>query len=169
MVKPNLTQEQLKTLLHYDSNTGIFVWKKTSSRRAVKGTTAGGANALGYIQIGILGKRYSGHRLAWFYIHSVWPNEIDHINKIRIDNRLSNLRVVTSAQNSANCHNRKRRKHSELPRGVTPRNGKFVAQIGINGKIIYLGRFKTPAEAEAAYLNAVKKYHGEFAHNLPYA
>lgn len=104
-------------------------------------------------KIYIDGKDYTirGHIFAWYYIYGKIPeNQIDHINNIRDDNRIINLRDVTPQQNQFN------RKVS----GVTQRkNGKWTARIGVNYKRINLGNFDTKQEAEEAYLDAKKIYH----------
>lgn len=99
----NLTQERLREFLHYDPESGAFWWKVPSSIRA-RGERAGSlAGASGYRRISIKKKSYAAHRLAWLYIYGTWPtNEIDHINGVRDDNRIKNLRDVSGAENLAN-------------------------------------------------------------------
>lgn len=99
-----LTKERLQELLIYNTVTGIFTWKVNRRGTAKAGTVAGRPNNKGYIDISIDGKRYKAHRLAWLYITGSWPeNQIDHINRIRDDNRLANLRDVTQSENLRNC------------------------------------------------------------------
>lgn len=98
-----LSQEYLKSILHYDPETGILSWKV--DRRRVKIGQIAGYLCLGYVAIGIDGKLYKGHRLAWLYMTGEWPkDEIDHINRTKHDNRWVNLREATKEQN---CDNRK--------------------------------------------------------------
>jgi hypothetical protein len=149
-----LTVEELKQLLDYDQNTGVFTWKVRRSGTAVIGSIAGHLKKSGYIYISINYKQYTAHRLAFLYVNGVWPtNDIDHINGIKIDNRIVNLRDVTSRENQSNFH--------------THRNGKLVgasyhklfkkwlATIEINGERIYLGNFPTEEAAHQAYLTAL--------------
>ena len=102
------TQEELKSLLNYDDKTGIFTWRK-SSGPVKSGSVAGYVNEKGYILIGIKGKSYRAHRLAWLYVTGEHPvNVIDHINGVRDDNRLSNLRSCTQKENINNPLARKK-------------------------------------------------------------
>ncbi len=162
MANPNFTQSQLKERLHYDPETGLFTWIKVLSNYVKTGSVAGTDSGHGYIKIGILGGSCYAHRLAWFYVHGVWPHEIDHTNRIRSDNRLSNLRSCTRSQNACNSHTNKRTVH-DLPKGVHAARDKFKAVINCNCKEIHLGTFDTVEEANKARLAAVDRYHVEFA------
>lgn len=95
--------------------------------------------------------RFFAHIFAWYVTYGKMPdNQIDHINGVRDDNRIINLRDVTNQQNQFN----------RKVKGVTQRtNGKWRARIGINGKRISLGDFDTEEEARQAYLDAKKIYH----------
>lgn len=85
--------------MSYDPETGEFAWLIKPRQRACP-LIAGSINAAGYRQICIKGKFYYAHRLAWFYVHKAWPkDEIDHINRVRHDNRLKNLQDIPLAQN----------------------------------------------------------------------
>ena len=110
----------------------------------------------GYISIGLeLNEktyRIQGHQFAWYYIHKECVNEIDHINGVRTDNRISNLRVVTRQQNQ---WNRKTAKGYSWFKALN----KWRADICINSKLIYLGLFNTEQEARNAYLAAKEIYH----------
>lgn len=99
-----ITQERLKEILHYDPETGIFTWKVDVGRygRIKAGSEAGYLNR-NYYECFIDGIRYPAHRLAWFYVHSTWPELlIDHINGNGHDNRICNLREATKSQNACN-------------------------------------------------------------------
>jgi hypothetical protein len=89
----NLTY--LKHILAYNELTGIFTWKVSKSSKTVVGSIAGTLHPNGYIYIGIDGYGYRAHRLAWFYVYGKWPaDQIDHINFIKTDNSINNLRDV---------------------------------------------------------------------------
>jgi len=106
MMEDNLTQEELKRFLHYDPETGHFTWKVVTANRVKKGAVAGHNDVHGYISISLHSVRYRAHRLAWMYITGEWPeDQIDHINRIRNDNRFCNIRAVTQRQNMANMKN----------------------------------------------------------------
>lgn len=149
-----LTQERLKELLHYEENTGLFI-RKTNVNRHKTGSISGARQNKGYIQIMIDNKNYLAHRLAWFYIYGEWPkNQIDHINRIKTDNRICNLRDVN---NSINQHNNSIRKHNTSgTTGVMNYKSRncWAAQIYVNNKRIYLGIYKTKEDA----ILARKKY-----------
>ena len=105
-----LTQAKLKELLDYNPDTGDFTNKAFRGLRAIPGEIAGNLNTRGYIDISIGRRKYKAHRLAWLYTYGTWPiNNLDHINRSKIDNRIVNLRDVTQAQNGQNktkhCNN----------------------------------------------------------------
>lgn len=104
------------------------------------------------------------HRWAWKLMTGEWPaGQIDHINGVRDDNRWSNLRLATPAQNAQNCGKRAENKSGFKGVSWDKTAEKWVAQISINGKSKRIGRFKTPEEAHAAYVAAAKALYGEFA------
>lgn len=145
-----LTQEKLRAELHYCPQTGIFTRLK-DSRGAAMGDMAGTPNGDGYLRIGVLGRKYKAHRLAWFYVHGRWPEPfIDHINRVRSDNRLENLREATALDNAANrdCTLPTRTGH----RGVTPHRGKFQVTVGNR----YIGVFATIEQALTARYEAIR-------------
>lgn len=157
----DITQSKLKELLHYETETGVFTWRRTLCNRAIKGRVAGYKNGRGYLYIGFNGKVYSAHRLAWLYVYGTFPtNDIDHINGNTIDNRISNLRDVETA---INCQNRRQArsgsKSGVLGVGWHKRVGKWSAQIRISGRSKHLGYFDTPEQAGLAYLEAKRCNH----------
>lgn len=159
-----LTQERLKELLHYNEDTGVFT--RIVGRpgpRARKGDVAGTDDGSGYIRIYVDGKGYKAHRLAWFYMYGYMPEEVDHENLDRSDNRKANLRDATHGQNQAN--GRAYSNNALGLKGVSLHkpNGKYKAQIQANGKKVGLGYYATPQEAHAVYAKAAAELHGEFA------
>lgn len=108
-----------------------------------------------YARASIKSKQYRLHRLITGNPNS----EIDHISGNSLDNRRTNLRVATRQQNRANSRCRNKNGY----KGITRQRGKWRAQIVVNRKHISLGTYKTPQEAHAAYIEAAKKYFGEFA------
>ena len=157
-----LTQDYLKSILDYVPETGTFTWKIKHFYKCHVGSTAGGINGCGYIQIKINNKCYKAHRLAFFYVYGIWPeNDIDHINGVRNDNRLENLREATRIQN---CQNRKRCQVNNASSGLlgvsySKNKNKYASQIMLNKKQNHLGYFSTPEEAHDAYLKAKRQIH----------
>lgn len=165
-----LTAEQLRTVLDYDPDTGIFRWRYRSdraqnwnSRRA--GKPAGGLDGqFGYITIRIDYQLFQAHRLAWLYMTGEWPSHmVDHRDANPGNNAWENLRAADRSRNMMN--QRKPPKNTSGFKGVSRVRGtnKWCAQIGANGKNHYLGIFTTPEAAHIAYCEAAKRLHGEFA------
>ena len=151
---------RLKHCLSYDVCTGLFTWVNPASRSVKPGQIAGRVSNNGYRRIMLDGVRYSAHHLAWLWVTGEVPTqpEIDHRNGKRDDNRFSNLRQATKAQNQQNVVARKHNKTGFL--GVSLHaSKKWVAQIRVNGVKKYLGLFDTPEDAHVAYLSAKKLLH----------
>lgn len=156
-----LTQEYLKTVLHYDPDTGVFRWA-CRRPRVTFGAIAGSLDRDGYRRIRVDRKRYQAHRLAIIYagreLHA--GMQVDHINGRPDDNRLSNLRVCTDGQNKRN--GRKVRGANKF-KGVTRTPWGFQTEIKTNKVRKYLGIFPTAEEAAQAYDAAATRLHGNFA------
>ncbi len=154
-----ITHEELTALLDYIPETGDLLWKVKNNRRIVIGSRAGTINDHGYIVIRLNGLRYRAHRLVWLYVNKTWPtNDIDHINGQRDDNRIENLRDVTTAENIQHQTAAQKTNKTKLL-GVSKRKHGFIARICTNGVIKHLGSFKTPEEAHQAYILAKRKLH----------
>ena len=98
-----LSNHRLKEVADYCRESGDFTRKiKARGRFGQVGRKLGATNKRGYVAICIDGKTYYAHRLAWFYVHNEWPDEIDHINRNKSDNRIRNLRVCTRSENMLN-------------------------------------------------------------------
>ncbi len=140
-LKNSLTQEDLKKVLKYDPLTGIFK-RKTASQRSSIGDAVGCRNARGYVTITVLGELYKAHRLAWLYVHGYFPeNFIDHIDRIKHHNEISNLREVSKSCNVRNtgllCNN------TSGVKGVNKNGATWNARICANS----LGYFEDFDEA----------------------
>lgn len=159
---PPLTQERLRHLLDYDPATGTFRWRSRSSSlsRVEVGDVAGYVDtSTGYARIGIGGREYKAHRLAWLYVHGRWPaNQIDHVNGDKLDNRLDNLREADQRTNNENLRRAQRHNKTGLL-GVSHRGSRFEAQITIDSKQLYLGRFDTAEQAHAEYVKVKRLLH----------
>lgn len=159
-----LTQDYLKSILDYNPETGIFTWK-ISSGSTKPGNIAGYNRNDGYILIRANNKSYLAHRLAWFYINGKFPNIIDHINRNKSDNRICNLREATKSQNQ--CNQKIRKNNTTGVKGVyfDKYRNKFVSELAIDNKKIFIGRFDSIELAEIAINESRSKYHKEFAYN----
>lgn len=154
-----ITQQRLKELLHYDVDSGVFTQKL--ARRGVKvGAPTGEKMRDGYIRICVDNARYPAHRLAWLYVMGAFPeHEIDHINGIRFDNRISNLRVVTRSQNKQNMLSVSGSKSGIKGAHWESKRKRWRAALTIDGTHVFLGRYKTAKEAHIAYCRAAAIYH----------
>jgi hypothetical protein len=163
-----LALNDLHQALDYEPVSGKFYWKVERNAYGGKtkaGDAAGHTAKNGYVLIGVNGRVYRAHRLAWFYVHGKWPGSaIDHIDGNKANNSIGNLREVTLAQNAQNMHKAHRdsacgllgvERHTQCDR--------YSARIAIGGKRRYLGLFKTPQEAHAAYLAAKAQEHPAWA------
>ena len=150
-----ITQKYLQSILEYRQQEGKFYWK-IQKRGTRVGKKAGSIDRkAGYEQIGIDGKLYRSHRLAWIYVYGELPAlEIDHINGIRSDNRIANLRDVPTQVNGQNRRGPNKNNTSSRLLGAYLHKGKYIAMIMVNRKSIYLGRFNTAELAHAAYCQA---------------
>lgn len=157
-----LNQSEVQRLLYYDANTGAFTWRVKPCRRIRVGQPAGATNTAGYIVIGISGKLYYAHRIAWFYMTGEWPRQVDHRDGDRSNNAWANLRLATHQQNILNA---KLAKNSTSGfKGVSWHRaaGKWSAQIYLNGESKHLGLFTTAEDAHAAYVSALSDVEPDF-------
>ena len=159
-----LTAERLREVLAYDPDTGVFVWRVPPVNQVRAGDVAGGIMGAGYLVITIDRKKHYSHRLAWLYVHGAWPiEEIDHIDMLRTNNKLSNLREATVTQNNVNRPVHSNNKSGTKGVRATKNGERWSARIGVSGRTIDLGCYNTKEEAGAAYAEAARRYYGEFA------
>lgn len=141
----------IKGLLWYNPLNGKFWWAKSPSRSVRSGTIAGRKTRLGYIEIQLSGKKYKAHRLASFIVKGVMPRgQIDHINKIRDDNRWVNLRECLPSENYRNKG--MQRNNTSGHKGVSwhKRLNKWIANISEDGTLVHLGYYDSVDEAATA-------------------
>ena len=137
-----MNQKELKEKLNYNKDTGIFTWKYNASSRVKIGDKAGSKNKEGYIKICINNKAYSAHRLAWLYEYGNFPkNYTDHINGIKDDNKICNLRDVTPRESAKNKSIKSTNTSGHVGVSLYKSSGKWKAQICIKGKQTNLGYF----------------------------
>lgn len=155
MLRKDLTAERLREVLNYNPDTGVFSWRIVPHNRFRVGDIAGTKHAQGYRIIAVSRVYFMEHRLVWLWVHGVWPKEgIDHINGVRDDNRIANLREATKAENSQN--RKAKTGGGEFGLGTTYNKSakKWQATIGIGRRREHLGSFATQEEAHAAYAAA---------------
>ncbi len=157
-----ITQDELKKLFNYNHSTGIFTRLIATSRSSKVGEIAGALMCDGYITISIYYKRYPAHRLAWLYMTGSMPKFlIDHINGIKNDNRIDNLREATPSQNG---QNKRKATSGNIASGLLgvswdKSRNKWVARIKLNYKLKHIGFFNDKYEAHAAYLKEKRVLH----------
>lgn len=143
-----LTQKELKHHLHYNKRTGIFKWRRPTSNCVQKGDVAGCLHNNGYLSIGIKGKEYLLHRLAFLYVKGYFPeNHIDHKDRNPLNNRWKNLREVSSRCNRRNSKVYKHNSTGVSGISYNEKQHRWSAYIYINNEQKYLGSFKDFDEA----------------------
>jgi hypothetical protein len=156
-----LTANRLKSLLEYNPENGVFT-RKIDASNTKSGSVAGYIDIdSGYVRIGIDGKRYWAHRLAWLYMHGVWPvHDIDHIDRDRSNNRISNLRDVRRSMNLQNQVEANQRSVSRI-RGVSwdKARCRWKVELSVGNRNKYIGRFSSIDAAADAYRKAKEKFH----------
>jgi len=164
-MKPLPSREHLLHLFDYDPDTG-YLWRREATTRNTRWRIGKRAGCLehpgGHRYVGIKGKLYGEHRVIWKMVYGSVPPILDHINGIRDDNRLTNLRCATSAQNHQNTRSVSK---TAGVKGVywNKRAGKWHVQTKNGGSTIYLGQYDDLREAALRYDREARKLFGEFA------
>ena len=154
----------LRSLLDYNPETGILRWKENRGGTAKAGDIAGCVMRNGYRKITVKCIPLLSHRAAWAMTYGEWPSfQIDHINGVRADNRICNLRQSTHTENARNHGNSRRNKSGKVGVFWLEDCRKWWAYIHYNGKNINLGRFAEYADAVAAREKAEREYYRDFA------
>lgn len=157
-----VTQAQLKTILFYDPDTGVFKWLVDGGKNFGVGDIAGHCNSANpYVRISLKKTSYRAHRLAWLYMTGEWVSEVDHRDLNPQNNKWDNLRAATHSQNCANSG--KRAHNTSGYKGVEKVDGRYMAKITCDKEIKILGWFDAAVEAARAYDEAARELHGEFA------
>lgn len=157
-----LTEALLKEYLWYDPVLGKFIWIKSPAKRINIGDLAGRIDSMGYWMLGFQGRQYRQHRLAFLYMTGRWPDQVDHLNGDRSDNRWDNLREATHQQNNWNRDSYKNSKTGV--KGVFPSKKKYQVQIRYKGKANYCGTYETLALAQEVSELMQEMIQGDFKH-----
>lgn len=163
--KIEISQEELKEVLDYNPDTGVFRWKIYRASNAKVGDVAGCIHKVnGYHEIGYNYQVYKAHRLAWIYAYGSIPEyiQIDHIDGNRANNRISNLRPCSNAENQKNRKIGKDNTSGYKGVSWNTRLGKWVVNVGLNNKRIYLGGYVDKAEAITVHKTFCEEHHGKF-------
>lgn len=163
--RTGVTQARLKEVLKYDRKSGIFTWRVYKGPSARLGSIAGTLHTKGYRYIWIDGVAYRASRLAWLYVTGEWPSsEIDHRDCRRDNDSYKNLRLASRQQNTSNCTVRRTNKLGIKGVSINHRapNKPYLAQIQVDKKKIWLGNYRTCAEAHDIYSLASELVHGDF-------
>lgn len=162
-----INQDKLKEYLHYNEETGELTWIKKPSKKVLPNSRAGSLTKSGYRHIIFDNKKYPEHRLIWFYVHGKFPDgQIDHINHIRDDNRLCNLREVSHSENARNRTKNKSSRVQEVGIWYCKRRKRYIAEITLNQKKVYQRSFENIDDAIQARKQKAKELgfhdnHGE--------
>ena len=150
-----INSTRLCELFSYCPESGVFIRRST-------GKVVGHKKDNGYIHFCVDYKKYLAHRLAWLYVHGVWPNgDIDHIDGNRSNNKIENLRDVPRSTNLENMKYAKSHNKSTglLGSYLIKKTGRYTSRIKVNKTDVYLGVFDTAKDAHIAYIQAKKKFH----------
>lgn len=154
--------------LRYDGETGKFFWIKlpkrlNNQRLCFVGKEAGVVHHAGYIKLTLMGRPVSAHRLAWALYVGDPPAEIDHINGIRSDNRLENLRPASRAQNMHNAKTKACSGSGKKNVQWDSQASKWRVRVRVNGVRHHIGRFVDFDEAVTAAQSFMQQHHKEYA------
>lgn len=156
---------EARKLFRYDTDTGNLHWQAFANPahpgQAKIGDVVGGDDGHGYRMCALLGHKFKVHQVVWLLHHGELPSlPVDHKDRDRRNNRIDNLRLATDAQNLGNLKTMLR------PfAGVRkdPKGHGYRADITIGGRKKFLGYFRTPEAASAAYVSATRETRGEFS------
>lgn len=151
----NLTRQELFWFFDYDSLRGTLIWRNVThaNKKFLIGQFAGTFDDEGYTIVKLRRRPYKIHRLIWFLENGTWPEQIDHINGDREDNRIENLR---EAKARLNCQNKQHHRNGNLVGATFNKfHQRWQSQIEIDRKRKHLGYYDTEVKAHEAYLRAL--------------
>jgi hypothetical protein len=171
-VTREISAELLRATMSYDPDTGLLYWKprteksvherRWNSRQAGK-RVGGFDHPDGYLKARVFGHAYRVHRLVWLYVYGSWPSgDIDHIDRVKDNNRISNLRIATLRENNINQKVKATNKSGFKGVSWDTRSRKWQVFIRVGGRNKNLGSFREIADAAEAYRRAADVQHGQF-------
>lgn len=156
-----LTHERAREIFDYDPVTGLLTSKIRRGSKIAPGQAIGSRQSQGYLQMTVDEEKFLVHRVIWFWVTGEWPDEIDHKNLEKTDNRFDNLRAAGRSANNQNT--RAHKDNASGLKGVSRKRDRWRARIRIDGREVSLGAFSTKDAAAAAYAAAARQHFGEFA------
>lgn len=160
----HVTQELVRSLFRYNPKNGELI-RLTDVGGAKVGDVGGCLDNTGYILTSVNGKVYQNHRLVFIYFYGCIQDQVDHINGIRSDNRIENLRAATHRENIRNSGMQKN--NTSGVKGVcwSKKNKRWIAKITTDGERVHLGSFTDLDEAAKVVKEKREELHGEFANH----
>lgn len=159
-VSPRFSADEFRAMATYDSETGELRWTANAAYQCRVGALIGSKTSKGYLRAAVRRQHILVHRLAWYHYYGEWPpGQIDHINRVKHDNRISNLRVVTNAENQTNV-GAKRNNTSGVVGVQFNKDGRnWRPFIVIDKWVKYLGSYANFEDATAVRKAAEAKYY----------
>ena len=150
-----MNQQELKKLLHYDQESGVFTWRVSPCPAVAVGDVAGSIHHSGYRYIRVHRTGYAAHRLAWLYVHGKFPpEEIDFLDHDRDNCAISNLRCASKAENALNLSLAKNNTSGRVGVNYHTRKRLWRAEIRCGKLYRHLGYFELIADAARARADA---------------
>lgn len=151
MIPDYMTQEFIKQFLHYDPETGEWTWIKSVNSRVEAGDAAGTISVHGYRIITLFTGKYRAARLAFLYMTGVWPTqEVDHIDRCKLNDRWENLRDVSRSENQINRDMQFNNTSGAVGVYWRSEKNKWCAQVKRDNEVQHIGYYETIEEAVAA-------------------
>ena len=163
LVKRIPTQDELKALMHYDPETGVFTHLQSRGKGRA-GQTVGKVNVHGYVEMRVFNRLFGAHQLAFIYMTDRYPQRpmtVDHINGDKTDNRWCNLRIADYYGQSWNTGPHKTNKSGLKGAWPCKTTGRWISMLEMDRKRIWIGRFDTAEDAHKAWINTARNLRGD--------